>query len=115
KENVAPTVTAQLQADLKTIKLTFSENVFQASKETVDFGVFVGAEAYKWDADSDASTELVALEKDSNLSTLVAEAANTVNIVLPTTVTAEQLSKGLSLKALATMDIKDAAGNKLNV
>ncbi|MEK4384811.1 S-layer homology domain-containing protein [Solibacillus sp. FSL W7-1464] len=115
KENVAPTVTAQLQADLKTIKLTFSENVFQASTNTADFGVFVGTDAYKWDNDSVATTPLVAFETDSTLTTDVALAANTVNIVLPTTVTAEQLSKGLTLKALATMDVKDAAGNKLNV
>src|SRR5690606_34751232 len=105
KENVAPTVTAQLQADLKTIKLTFSENVFQTSNETADFGVFVGTDAYKWDNDSVATTPLVAFETDSPLTTDVALAANTVNIVLPTTVTAEQLNKGLSLKALASMDV----------
>ncbi|EWG09306.1 hypothetical protein [Cytobacillus firmus] len=115
KENVAPTVTAQLQSDLKTIKLTFSENVYQAAANTVDFGVFVGTDAYKWDHDTDAATPEVAFEKDSGLATDVALAGNTVNIELPTTVTAEQLTKGLSLKALASIDVKDAAGNKLSV
>lgn len=107
KENVAPTVTAQLQADLKTIKLTFSENVYQTAEGIVDFGVLVGTDAYK--------VEDVALEKDSGLTTDVNKSVNTINLVLPTTVTAAQLSKGLSLKALTTLDITDVAGNKLSV
>ncbi|MCI1589183.1 S-layer homology domain-containing protein [Heyndrickxia oleronia] len=115
KENVAPTVTAQLQADLKTIKLTFSENVYQAANTSVDFGVFVGTDAYKWDNDNDASTPEVAFEKDSGLGATTATAANTVTIELPSTVTATQLNKGLSLKALSTIDITDVAGNKLSV
>ena len=115
KENVAPTVTAQLQSDLKTIKLTFSENVYQDSSATPDFGVLVGTDAYKWDADSDPDTPDVSFEKDSGLGTTEATATNTVNIVLPNTVTADQLTKGLSLKALTNLDVKDVAGNKLSV
>lgn len=114
-ENVVPTVTAQLQADLKTIKLTFSENVYQVANTTKDFGLLVGADAYTWDDDNDATTPVVDFVVDSGLGTTTASAVNTVNITLPTTVTAAQLSKGLSLKALDTLDIKDVAGNALSV
>lgn len=115
KENVAPTVTAQLQSDLKTIKLTFSENVFQTANTTPDFGLMVGTDAYTWDDDNNDATPVVAFEKDSGLPTDSTAATNTVNITLQDPVTATQLSKGLSLKALTTIDVKDVAGNKLSV
>lgn len=114
-ENVVPTVTAQLQSDLKTVKLTFSENVFQVANNTLDFGVLVGTEALTYDHDNDALTPEVAFEVDSALDTSAANAVNTINVTLPSTVTATQLNKGLSLKALDSIDITDAKGNKLSV
>lgn len=108
-ENVVPTVSAKLDSDLKTIKLTFSESVYQVADDTLDFGVLVGTEAYT------SGTPAVAFEVDSDLGTNTATAANTVDIELPSTVTAAQLTKGLSLKALADLDIKDVAGNSLSV
>ncbi|MCH1625103.1 S-layer homology domain-containing protein [Ferdinandcohnia quinoae] len=113
-ENVAPTVTAQLQSDLTTVKLTFSENVLQTANSTDDFAVLVGTEAYTYDHDTDVATPAIAFKKDSGLATSGA-GVNTINITLPSTVTADQLIKGLSLEALNTLDIKDVKGNKLSV
>lgn len=115
KENVAPTATAQLQADLETIKVTFSENVFQTSTATKDFALFVGADAYKYDNDSNAGTPDVAFTVDSGLALTEAAASNTITLTLPKKVTAAELTKGLSLKSVTGYDVKDAAGNLLRI
>ena len=114
-ENVVPTVSAKLDSDLKTIKLTFSENVYQVANSTLDFGVLVGTDAYMFNHDATADTADIAFQVDSGLATTSAGAANTITITLPSTVTAAQLTKGLSLNALSNIDIKDAKGNKLSV
>ncbi|WED55871.1 hypothetical protein OE059_03155 [Exiguobacterium profundum] len=115
KENVAPTATAQLQADLQSIKITFSENVFQTANTTDDFGLFVGTDAYTYDHDSNPATDEIAFTVDSGLALLEASAANTITIALPEKVTAAELTKGLSLKSVTGYDVKDAAGNKLRI
>ncbi|WP_160315954.1 hypothetical protein [Exiguobacterium sp. BMC-KP] len=97
KENVAPTVTAKLGANLKTITLTFSEVVSETGT-AADFDVYS-------ETTSLASNEDVALAVDGKTAT----------IELGAVVTADQLTKGLALKALGTIDIVDAAGNKLSV
>lgn len=97
KENVAPTVTAKLGADLRTITLTFSEVVSETGT-AADFDVYS-------ETTSLASNEDVALAVDGK----------TAKIELGAVVTADQLTKGLALKALGTIDIVDAAGNKLSV
>lgn len=113
KENVAPTATAQLQADLTSVKITFSENVYQTSKLTPDFALFVGTDAYKYDKDSTPGTPDEAFVADSTLDTAKENAAKTITITLPAKVTAEQLTKGLSFKEVTGIDVMDAAGNAL--
>lgn len=97
KENVAPTLTAKLGADLKTITLTFSEVVENNTGN--DFDVY--SETTKL-----AGNEAVVLDATTKKS---------ATITLTNVVTADQLTKGISLKALSTIDIVDEAGNKLSV
>jgi len=97
KENVAPTLTAKLGADLKTITLTFSEVV----KDDVEKDFEVYSETTKL-----AGNEAVVLDATTKKS---------ATITLTNVVTADQLTKGISLKALPTIDIVDEAGNKLSV
>ncbi|KQS20070.1 hypothetical protein ASF99_09300 [Exiguobacterium sp. Leaf187] len=97
KENVAPTVTAKLGADLKTITLTFSEVVNNDVEK--DFDVY--SETTKL-----AGNEAVVLDPTTKKS---------ATITLTNVVNADQLTKGISLKALPTIDIVDEAGNKLSV
>lgn len=97
KENVAPTVTAKLGADLKTITLTFSEVVNNDVEK--DFDVY--SETTKL-----AGNEAVVLDSTTKKS---------ATITLTNVVNADQLTKGISLKALPTIDIVDEAGNKLSV
>lgn len=95
-ENVAPTVTAKLGTDLQTITLTFSEVV--ENDEEDDFQVY-------------SDINKVGTETDVTLD----PAKKSATIKLGAAVTAEQLTKGLSLKALAGIDIVDTAGNQLSV
>ncbi|USK84928.1 hypothetical protein [Peribacillus asahii] len=91
KENVAPTVTSAKLTANNTITLTYSEAVVTTGAKE-DFEVLYGGKS---------------------LATKVERNA-TATISIPA-VTAEQLAQGLSLKALETLDIEDAAGNKLSV
>ncbi|WP_214874757.1 hypothetical protein [Exiguobacterium sp. CH10] len=94
KENIAPKVTAKLDS-LNTIKLTFSEKV--TDDAGADFNVYAGS-----DAVSVVSNDVA-----------LAENGLSATITLSSNVTAEQLTKGLSLQALNTIDIKDEAKNAL--
>lgn len=93
-ENVAPTVTSAKLVATDKIELTFSEAV--TSGGAFDFETLV-----------ESKTTL------GSENVVVASGKGTITLDLP--VTADQLSKGLSLKALNTLDIVDAAGNKLSV
>lgn len=95
-ENVVPTATAKLGADLKTITITFSEVV--ANGAGVDFDVY---------------SDVVELADSQNVT--LAGDGKTATIVLADVVTAQQLTKGLVLKGLNTLDIADDAKNKLSV
>ncbi|GLC87868.1 S-layer homology domain-containing protein [Lysinibacillus piscis] len=97
KENVRPTVVAELQTDLQTIRLTFSENVYQGPGVAYDYSVYIGTELYQTNVDV----------------LLGGGATNVATILLPTKMTADNLMKGLTLKPLSTIDIRDIAGNKL--
>ncbi|WP_270811700.1 hypothetical protein [Exiguobacterium sp. CinTr1] len=101
KENVAPTVSAKLGADLKTITLTFSEAVSETGT-LADFDVY-----------SDSYTVANTISADEDV--VLAVDGKTATIELGSVVTAEQLTKGLALKGLATIDIVDGAGNKLSI
>lgn len=96
KENIAPKVTAKLD-NLKTIKLTFSEKVVNG--ENADFAVYAGSDLLTVESGD------IALA-DNGLS---------ATITLTSNVTAEQLTKGLSLQALENIDIKDEVNNGLYV
>ncbi|MCA1033469.1 S-layer homology domain-containing protein [Bacillus infantis] len=98
KENIAPVVTAAKLTATNEITFTFSENVNGAT--AADFEVLVGGQ-------SQSTEEKVNVAVGSTLT-------NTATATI-SAVDATKLSKGLSLKALSTLDIYDAAGNKLSV
>lgn len=100
KENVAPTVTSAKLTAVGEITLTFSEAVKQADASKVDFEVLIGGKS-----------QAVAETVDSGLTT---EAVKTIAVSIAD-IDADKLAKGVSLKALTTLDIVDAAGNKLSV
>ncbi|GIN39970.1 S-layer homology domain-containing protein [Heyndrickxia oleronia] len=99
KENIAPTVTKAVLSANDEIMLTFSEAV--TDNTGLDFEVLVGGK-------SQAVAETVDANIGSTPSTTVKVKVKSVD--------SEKLSKGISLKALTdTLDITDAAGNKLFV
>ncbi|WP_251055723.1 MULTISPECIES: Ig-like domain-containing protein [unclassified Exiguobacterium] len=99
KENVAPKVTSAKLTATDKLTLTFSESVLQAVTDKADFELLVGGKSYE-----------VKREFDAGFTAATGTATVTI-----TAVDADSLSKGLSLKALSTLDIKDAAGNVLSV
>lgn len=101
KENVVATVTSAKLTDINKITLTFSEDVLQAVTTANDFELLV-------DGKSIATPVLLD-------SALTDKGATTVTITLSTPVTATQIASGLSLKAVSTLDVVDAAGNLLSV
>lgn len=96
-ENVAPKVTAAVLTETGKVTLTFSEAISDAA--AFDFEVLVGGK-------SQATAEQVNLN---------ASAAATSAPLVIAPVDADKLAKGITLKALDTLDIKDTAGNKLSV
>ncbi|MBV4419619.1 cell wall-binding repeat-containing protein [Clostridium tyrobutyricum] len=97
KENVAPTVVSAKLTATDKIELTFSEDVSDSTAD--DFEVLVGG---------------ASLSTPETVDTGIVTSKTTVLVTIPA-VTTDQLSKGISLKALNTLDIKDADGNKLSV
>ncbi|MBP2242358.1 hypothetical protein J2Z40_002932 [Cytobacillus eiseniae] len=96
-ENVAPVVTsAELTATNK-ITLTFSEAVTDSSAN--DFEVLIGGKS-----------QGIIEEVSAGIGS-----ANTTVVVTITGIDATELAQGISLKGLSTLDIVDAAGNKLSV
>lgn len=97
KENVAPTVTSAKLTAVDKIELTFSEAVTSAAG--LDFEILVGGKAR-------ATVETVS----------VTEVAPVTKVTLSiAAVTVEELAKGISIKALTTLDIEDSVGNTLSV
>ncbi|MEW9109079.1 MAG: S-layer homology domain-containing protein [Cytobacillus gottheilii] len=97
KENVAPVVTSAKLTSTSQVTLTFSEAVSDSTG--LDFEVLVGGK-------SQATAEAVSVGNTT---------ASTTQTLTISTVDATKLSQGLSLKALSTLDIVDAAGNKVSV
>ena len=95
-ENVAPVVTSAKLTATNKITLTFSEAITDSVAN--DFEVLFGGVSL-------ATPETVSVG---------AVATTTKTITIPD-VTAAQLSAGISLKGLTTLDVVDAAGNKLTV
>lgn len=101
-ENVRPTISSAKLTSTDKITLTFSEAVSNVDDiDGADFDLYVG---------TTKSAKTVAVE---------AVAVNATKTELVVTVsaglTAEELTKGLSLKAVDTLNITDVVGNKANV
>ncbi|OMP66719.1 hypothetical protein BTO28_11305 [Domibacillus epiphyticus] len=99
-ENVVPTITAAKLTATNKVTLTFSEDVTNADANANDFELLIGG-----------------VKVEANDSTVVATqltGANTLVVTLEANVTAADLEKGLSLKALDTIDVKDAASNTVS-
>lgn len=98
KENVAPVVVSAKLTGTEEITLTFSEAVLDDTAK--DFEVLI-------EGKSQGTVETVTTGIGST-------AVTTVKVAI-TAVDAEKIAKGISLKALDTIDVKDAAGNALSV
>lgn len=101
-ENVRPTITSAKLTDTQTFNLTFSEKVYNAANVAADFELYVG---------NVKSAKTLTVE-------VVADAASAKSQLVVTVdggVTADELSKGLSIKPATGLDIVDTEGNKANV
>ncbi|MED1784282.1 hypothetical protein P4V43_20885 [Brevibacillus fortis] len=98
KENVAPVVVSAKLTGTEEITLTFSEAV--ADDTAKDFEVLI-------EGKSQGTVETVTTGIGSTAVTTVKVAIAAVD--------ADKIAKGISLKALDTIDVKDAAGNALSV
>ncbi|WP_077247289.1 S-layer homology domain-containing protein [Pseudobacillus wudalianchiensis] len=101
-ENVRPTVKSAKLTSTTGITLTFSENIKDGTAD--DFELLVGGKS-------------VATPVKVDVTPGTGADANTATITLSTALTADQLTQGISLKALDSLDITDAVtpGNKLSV
>lgn len=99
RDNVAPIITKAQLTDANKITLTFSEPVINATGDTKDFELYIGGVKV-------ASNDAITTAQQTT-------AGNTLVLTLEAPVTAADLAKGLKIKALNTIDITDAAGNKV--
>ncbi|PLS17833.1 hypothetical protein CVD28_09030 [Bacillus sp. M6-12] len=100
-ENVRPVVTKAVLATPQTVTLTFSEAVKNLAADADDFELLIGGVKV-------AANDVVS-------SPLQGTAATTLTVTLEAPVISADLAKGLSLKGLDTIDLVDAAGNKVSV
>ncbi|WP_336990284.1 S-layer homology domain-containing protein [Bacillus infantis] len=99
KENVAPLV--------KDAKLTTTTSITVSFTEAVSNGAGNDFELYIGGTKATNTLTLEGVAADSEKSSLV--------LTLGTALTAEDVSKGIALKAVSTIDVKDAAGNVVDV
>ncbi|WOV84912.1 S-layer homology domain-containing protein [Sporosarcina jeotgali] len=100
-ENIAPTVKSAKLTDTKEITLTFSEAVTSGTE--IDFEILIDGKS---------------LATPLKVNAVVGEEANQAVITLgkkDSAFTTEQINKGITLKPVDTMDIKDISGNMLSV
>ncbi|UJF26211.1 S-layer homology domain-containing protein [Planococcus sp. 107-1] len=95
-ENVSPTITSARLTTPTTAEVTFSEAVTNGTG--TDFQLLVGGKAV---------TNTVATSTPT-------AATNTLTVTFGTAVTAADLAAGLSLSAVSTIDVQDAATNKVS-
>jgi hypothetical protein len=100
-DNVAPTITKAQLTDTNKITLTFSEPVKNVIGDTKDFELYIGGVKV-------ASNDTITTAQQTTAGT-------TLVLTLEAPVTPADLAKGLTIKALDTIDIADAAGNKVSV
>ncbi|MDW0108866.1 S-layer homology domain-containing protein [Sporosarcina aquimarina] len=98
KENIAPTVETAKLTDTKEITLTFTEAVNGAAAN--DFEVLVEGQSMATPLKVNAAVE---------------NGTKKAIIKLDAAITTEQINKGITLKPVETMDIKDVNGNMLSV
>ncbi|MBE1556639.1 S-layer homology domain-containing protein [Sporosarcina limicola] len=98
-ENVAPTVTFAKLTDVNKVTLIFSEAV-NTTAVTTDFELLIGG-------GTTATNEKV--------STPAGTGVNSINLILQDNITNENIASGFSLKGLPSLNIVDAAGNKLSL
>ncbi|KMT22899.1 hypothetical protein [Clostridium cylindrosporum] len=100
-ENVVPIVVSAKLTDSDKVTVTFSEEVTNAEADTNDFELYIGG--VKVSANDVVTTS----QQTTGATTLV--------LTLEKAVTADDIAKGLTLKALDTLDIQDSASNKASV
>ncbi|WP_214734384.1 hypothetical protein [Exiguobacterium sp. s154] len=100
-ENVRPTITSAKLTDTNSFNLTFSEKVYNAANAAADFELYVG------NVKSAKTLTVEVVASGAAKSQLVVTVARGV--------TADELSKGLSIKPTAGLDILDTENNKANV
>ncbi|MBY0122301.1 hypothetical protein [Bacillus sp. S/N-304-OC-R1] len=99
-ENVRPTVTKAVLTENNKITLTFSEAVYDTTNVADrDFNLYVGG------------TKVATTVTTANV--LKSAAQNTLVLTLSSAVAAEDLAKGLSIKAVDGLDVKDVNDNVL--
>lgn len=99
-ENLAPTVTSARLTATNQVTLTFSEAITNASQDTNDFELYIGG---------------VKVAANDQVTTAAGSGVTSLVLTLEDNVTAANLTSGLTLKALNTLNIEDAAGNKVSV
>lgn len=100
-ENVAPTITKGELTSTTGIKLTFSEAVSNATNAGADFELYIGG---------------VKSSKTLTVGVVAAGSeAKELNVTVGSALTSEELAAGVTIKAVSTLDIADAVGNKANV
>jgi trimeric autotransporter adhesin len=101
KDTVAPKITKAKLTDANKITLTFSEPVINATGDAKNFELYIGRAKV-------ASNDTITTAQQTTAGT-------TLVLTLEAPVTAADLAKGLTIKALDTIDITDAVGNKVSV
>lgn len=101
KENVRPTVKSAVLVGTDKLKLTFSEAVNVKDANATDFALVVGGQTV-------ASNKVTAPTPATTNQTEVV-------FTLTTPVSAGDITSGLALKPLDTLDIVDQAGNDGNL
>jgi trimeric autotransporter adhesin len=101
EDTVAPKITKAQLTGTNKITLTFSEPVINATGDTKDFELYIGGAKV-------ASNDAITTAQQTTAGT-------TLVLTLEAPVTAADLEKGLTIKALDTIDIADVAGNKVFV
>jgi trimeric autotransporter adhesin len=100
-DNVAPTITKAQLTDTNKITLTFSEPVKNVNADTNDFELYIGG------AKVTSNDTITTAQQTTASATLL--------LTLEAPVTEADLAKGLTIKALDTIDIADVAGNTVSV
>ncbi|WP_337874212.1 hypothetical protein [Exiguobacterium sp.] len=101
-ENVKPTVTSAKLTSTDSVTVNFSEAVINSMSDSNDFELYIGGVKV---STNDVITS----------PSIVSPGATSAILTLEADVTAEDIAKGLVIKSAASIDMADAAGNKVSV